>query len=377
MPWIEKQKHLIDFALSSLTRRWKKNVALAAVYTLVVFVLASVIFFTGAIRKEARDVLEGCPDIVVQRILAGRHDLMPAGYEAVLGGIAGVSGVRGRLWAYYFDPSTGANYTVVVTDRAFRGEGYVRIGQGVSRAIHAVRGDLMTLKGHDGSYRSYEVEDLFPGSCELVSADLIEMPEKEFRDLFGIPGARYTDMVLSVRNARERTVVCDKIRRLLPDTRPVLKEEILRTYDAVFSWRSGILLVVCAGAVLAFAIFSWDKAAGLSIQERREIGVLKAVGWETSDIIRLKSWEGIIVSLVSFLAGVILAYIHVFFASSTLFEPVLKGWAVIYPDFRLVAVIDAYHITALFFLTVIPYTVATIVPSWLAATLDPDSVMRL
>ncbi len=377
MLWIEKHKYIIDFALSSLMRRWKKNTALAAVYTLVVFVLASVVFFTGAIRKEARDVLAACPDIVVQRILAGRHDPIPAGYRDTLGRIAGVSDVRGRLWAYYFDPSVGANFTIVVSESPLLSQGAVSIGQGVSRAVHAGRGDTISLKGSDGAYRSFEVAALFPGSCEFVSADLIEMSETDFRELFGIPDGRYTDMVLSVRNARERIVVSEKIRRTLPDARPVTREEILRTYDAVFSWRSGLLLAILTGTVLAFLIFSWDKATGLSIQERREIGILKAVGWETSDIISLRSWEGVIISLSSFLTGIILAYIHVFFASSTVFEPVLKGWAVIYPEFSLTPVIDPYHISALFFLTVIPYTVATIIPSWLAATLDPDSVMRL
>ncbi|MGZ3514380.1 MAG: ABC transporter permease, partial [Thermodesulfobacteriota bacterium] len=68
--------------------------------------------------------------------------------------------------------------------------------------------------------------------------------------------------------------------------------------------------------------------------------------------------------------------IHVFFASSIFFEPVLKGWAVLYPHFKGMPFIDASQIIALFFLTVVPYTVATIIPSWRAATVDPDSVMR-
>ena len=126
----------------------------------------------------------------------------------------------------------------------------------------------------------------------------------------------------------------------------------------------------------AFVIFAWDKATGLSLEERREMGILKAVGWETSEVIAMKSWEGIVVSLAAFFTGVLLAYGHIFFSSALLFEPVLKGWAVIYPEFRLVPFVDAYQIAVLFFLTVVPYTVSTIVPSWRAATIDPDAVMR-
>jgi ABC-type lipoprotein release transport system permease subunit len=127
---------------------------------------------------------------------------------------------------------------------------------------------------------------------------------------------------------------------------------------------------------LAFAIVAWDKASGLSLEERREIGILKAVGWETSDVILMKFWEGLVVSLSSFFAGLFLAYAHVFFFSAGLFAPVLKGWSVLYPRFRLVPFIDASQITALFFLTVVPYTVATVIPSWRAAVIDPDSVMK-
>jgi ABC-type lipoprotein release transport system permease subunit len=66
----------------------------------------------------------------------------------------------------------------------------------------------------------------------------------------------------------------------------------------------------------------------------------------------------------------------VFFFSAVLFEHALKGWSVIYPQFRLVPVIDAYQLTVLFFLTVLPYTAATIIPAWLAATVSPDAAMR-
>jgi ABC-type lipoprotein release transport system permease subunit len=128
--------------------------------------------------------------------------------------------------------------------------------------------------------------------------------------------------------------------------------------------------------LLAFIIFSWDKASGLSAEERREIGILKATGWETSDVILMKFWEGMVISFTSFAVGLILAYIHVFFSSAALFEPVMKGWAVLYPEFRIVPFINFYQIATLLFLTVVPYTTATVIPSWRAATVDPDAVMR-
>jgi ABC-type lipoprotein release transport system permease subunit len=185
-----------------------------------------------------------------------------------------------------------------------------------------------------------------------------------------------TDITLRVRNPKELSTIAMKIAQRLPDTRQILRDDILRTYDALFNWRGGMMIFILAGAMLAFGIFAWDKASGLSLEEKREIGILKAVGWETEDVIVMKFWEGMVISLLSFLVGVLLAYGHVFFASSALFESALKGWAVLYPSFRLIPSLDLSQLVSLFFLTVLPYTVATIIPSWRAATADPDSVMR-
>jgi ABC-type lipoprotein release transport system permease subunit len=137
-----------------------------------------------------------------------------------------------------------------------------------------------------------------------------------------------------------------------------------------------MLIVMLSVAVLSFIIFAWDKATGLSAEERKEIGILKSIGWETADVLLLKFWEGTVISLSAFFVGVILAYCHVFFFSAPLFEQALKGWAVLYPQFRLTPFVDPYQLAVLFFLTVIPYTVTTIIPSWRAATVDPDAAMR-
>ena len=375
--WVEKQRNMVDFTLSSLLRRKGKNVALLAVYTAVVFVLGSVMFFTEGMRREAHIILHGSPEIIVQKMVAGRHDLIPLAYMEKIRQIKGVQSVKERLWGYYYDPVVGANYTLLVPDDFALGEGNIAIGKGISRKRLAYEGDILSFRGYSGEPLTFQIGEIFSPESELVSADLVTVSEEDFRGMFAMPKEVATDLVIKARNPKELATIATKIVQLLPDTRPILRDEILRTYDAVFSWRSSLMLVILLGAVFSFIILAWDKATGMSAEEKREVGILKAVGWETSDVLLMRFWEGVVVSASAFMLGVLLAYGHVFFASAMLFEPVLKGWSVLYPEFKITPFIAFNQVAALFFLTVIPYTVATIVPSWRTATIDPDSVMRM
>lgn len=408
--WIEKQRYIIDFTISSLLRRKVKNIGLLTLYTLIVFILASTMFFTYSIKKEAKLILQGSPEIVVQKIVAGRHDLFPVEYIDEIKAIRGVAEVEPRLWGYYYDSLVQANYTVLVPSRAvdhsaskaratvvidpndphaadvnkplfdYDGTppeaGTIVIGNGVARMRELAAGDYMPFMAFDGQIMNLKVTRTLSSASELVSSDLILLNSEDYKKLFGIDSKFVTDVVVTVKNPSEVSMVASKIKKKLHSSRPIIREEILRTYDSIFNWRGGMMIVVFSAAVLAFVIFAWDKASGLSAGERREIGILKAVGWETSDVIQMKFWEGAIISLTAFFSGVILAYIHVFFTGSAVFEPALKGWSALYPNFALTPFVNAEQLTTLFFLTVVPYTVATIVPIWRAATIDPDSAMR-
>ncbi|MBJ6724379.1 ABC transporter permease [Geomesophilobacter sediminis] len=373
---LDRQRHILDFTLAALLRRKGKTGALVAVYTLVVFLLASALFFGHALRREAELVLKDAPEITVQRSLTGRYAPIPKEYAGAIGEIRGVSSARPRLWGYYYDANSRANYTLVVPAENQPDPGTIVIGSGIATLRDANPGDQIGFTGYDGAAQSYRVARVLPEGAGLVSADLILISERDYRALSGIPDGEATDLVLTVHNAKEFATVAEKIRQRFPDTRPIVRDEILRTYDALFNWRGGVVAVLSGMAGLAFVIFAWDKATGLSAEERKEIGVLKAVGWETSDILAMKFWEGIAVSFTAFLLGVTLGYLHVFWGGSFLFAPVLKGWSTLYPNFRLIPAVDFGELGAILFLVVVPYSVSTIVPSWRAATIDPDAVLR-
>jgi ABC-type lipoprotein release transport system permease subunit len=373
---VERHLNILEFTLASLLRRRAKNLSLLAMYLLVIFMLASLLFFVTALKREAAIILSDAPDMVVQRLVAGRQDLVPAGYASEIARIRGVTAVRPRLWGYYYDALNGANYTIMASDDPAAVGEHASVGSGVAKARNLAVGDLLPLISYDKAPLMLEIGTIFPSGSDLIAADMIVLSPEDFLRLFNFPNGQATDLAVTVRNPKELPTVAAKIAARFPDSRPILKSEIQRTYQSIFDWRGGMTLIVLASSLLSFIIFAWDKATGLSAEERKEIGILKSIGWETSDVLLLKFWEGVVISLTAFLLGTVLAYGHVFFLSAPLFVQALKGWSVIYPRFQLVPVVDTYQLALLFFLTVVPYTTATIIPCWRAATIDPDAAMR-
>lgn len=377
--WWNRQRSLADYTLSALARRKGKNIALVMVYALVVFLLASVMFFSTAMRNEAALVLQDAPELTVQRLILGRQDLIETEAIDKIGAIRGVRNAHGRLWGYYYDRVSGANYTVMVpTDPELTPPPrHVILGEGIPRARgFTFEGAALFLSRYVGDLQRFDVTRTFGTDSALMTADLVLMNEADFREFFGIRDGLYTDVVATIRNPNEVAKIVEKAGRELPEMRFVSRDDILRTYQKLFDWREGLLAALTGIAILAFAIFAAEKASGLSAEEAREIGILKAIGWDTRDVISMKLWEGALVSVGAFLIGTTAGYAHIFIFGGKLFAPVLQGWAVIYPEFRLTPHIDALQLVSLALLTVVPYVAATLVPIWRAASADPDAIMR-
>ena len=384
---MQRHRKILEYALSSILRRKYKNLALIAVFSFVVAVLSSVLFLTHSLQTEAMKVLVAAPELIVQKVAGGRHDLIPTEYITLIKKIPGIGKVIPRYWGYYYDSLTGGNYTLIGVDREIKGltllkgdmpvaEGECAIGRGVAAARRIGIGEDLVLTDGQGAFSMYTVTGVFSADSDLLTNDLVVLFQKDIIKLFDMPVDKATDIAVEVFNATETPVVARTIQRLLPGTRPIMKSEIVRTYSTVFNWRSGMVLTMLFGALAAFCILAWDKATGLSAEERQEIGILKAIGWETANILELKFWEGMVISLTSYLTGIILAYLHVFYFGGSFLAPALQGWSVIFPHFRLTPDVDMQQIFILLFLTVLPYVASTIIPSWKAAITDPDVVMR-
>mgnify|MGYP005834673577 CR=1 FL=1 len=371
-----RHRRLFILACSAILRHRLRHGSILLVYTALVFLFASVVFCVEALKREARLLLQGAPEIVVQRLVAGRHEPVPAELVEPLRRIPGVQRAAGRLWGYHVDEETRANFTLIASEDRRLPPRTVAVGQGVARIFGTAPGGRILLRGRGGEEVSFAVAEVFPPASELVAVDLIEMPKEDLRALFGIPEGLYTDITLRVANENERRVVASKIRVLVPDSRVILREEIARTYEELFDWRGGVLLAVFASLAASFLLLAWSQAAGLEGEEKREIGLLKAVGWELSDVLALKTWEAMVVSLTAFFFGTALAYLHVFAGGAFLFASLMKGWSVLYPRFALDPAIDLPQITLIVSVGVAPFLLASVLPSWRAAATEPDRLLR-
>lgn len=387
---MRRHLRIFDAALADLLRHRGRSLVVVVVYAGLVALVASLLLFVRGMRLEAEHLLAGSPDLVVQRLRGGRHHAMPVDRAEAIRGMRGVAAVAPRVWGYSYDPPTGATFTLWGADSVPRealefhggdllgleaGGGCV-VGRGVADLRFLGPGDRLPLLTADGELLAPRVTSVFAASSSLLTNDLVVLPTPLARRALGLGEADCTDLAVSVHNPAETATVARKIQERWTDVRPVSRRQILQTYQAAFDWRGGVWAAFLLSMVAAFGILVWDTATGSSAEERHLLGVLKAVGWRSRDVLELKLWQGMIVSGVSVATGLLAAQVHLVWWRGALFSRLLKGWSVLYPDFDVSPGLDAATALVCCALAVLPYAVASMVPSWRASITDPDTVLR-
>lgn len=387
---MSRHRRIFAFAVSTLLQSWARNLSVVCVYASLVALIASLLLFVGALRLEARQLLRDAPELTVQRLRGGRHDLIPVDRVEEIRRIRGVGDVHPRLWGYAFDPPTETTFTLWGAESVPRSSlvfeeggspsaeagGECVVGQGVAETRFLGIGDRLPLKGADGQLFAPRVVGIFTTASAVLTNDLVVIPERLIRGIFAMDDGSATDIAVRVHNPNEVATVARKIQEMWPDVRTISREQILRTYDAVFDWRGGIWGALLLASIAAFAILVWDKASGMSAEEHRMVGVLKAVGWSSREVLELKVWEGMILSLVSCLTGLIVAQVHLLWLDGALFSRLLRGWSVIFPELDMKLHLDPFALSLCLTLAVVPYVVASLLPVWRLAVTDPDSIIR-
>ena len=389
---IKINTYLLEFALNSLLRQKSKTFFISFIFTTLIFLLSSVFFITNSMKWELNATIDSLPQIIVQSLKAGRHVEIERDKVEPLLLISGVSDARARVWGYYYFEREKKYFTLVGVDEfetPYR-ELFVKsiekldfsspsmyVGLGVKQLLESnYFKDSFNFIKADGTLKEVKISAVFKPQTQLESNDIMVMSNDTLRDIFDIKENMATDIALRVANPEEVETIVLKIKSLYPNTNIITNSNLAVSYEKIFNYKGGLFLALFIISIFTFFIIVYDKASGLTSHEKREVGILKAIGWSIDDILKEKFYEAFILSFFSYLLGVFTALFYVYSLGAPLIKNIFIGSLASSSNIELPFIVDFQTLSLVFLLSVPIYIAAVIIPSWRVATLDADEVIR-
>ncbi len=235
--------YLIEYAINAILRQKYKSFFITTILTLLVFLLTSVFFITNSIKYELNSTVDALPEIVVQKIKAGRHYDIDVQMQEDILEITGVVDAVARVWGYYYFENAGVNYSIVgvnefeaqykkslanVVENGELGDStnnFMVVGSGVKKTMHDnYYKEYFNFIKPDGTLKRVDIVGVFDGDTQLESNDMIVMSKENVREIFDIEEDKATDIVVKVSNPDEVATIASKIKLIFPDSRIITKK---------------------------------------------------------------------------------------------------------------------------------------------------------
>ncbi len=389
-------KKYINFLFLLLITYRKKHTAIFIISTVIVALMASVLFISSSIQKDINTTLENQADFTLQRYKAGKVLNTPESWIDEFIEINGVTNAQGRIYGmHYYDPLE--QYFMIIgvdlfdkqvvktlqklvknldIERFLQRDNMI-IGSGVKKLFDEYEyNDNYNFRPPDRSIKKVYIYETLPKSSNIVSSDMIIMDINLAREILGVREGEVTDIILEVPNPLETQTIRTKLIVSHFDMRVIEKEDIRKYYKNLFNYKGGVFLTLYLIVIVTFLLILYQRYSMISFVDAKEIAILRSVGWKIDRVVWLKISENFIVALSAYLVGVIVAYFYVFALDAPLLKNIFLGYSNLSGDISFSPQIDKGALGVLFLLFVIPFMIAIIIPVWRIATIEPTEVMR-
>ncbi|WP_228198007.1 ABC transporter permease [Poseidonibacter antarcticus] len=351
---------------------------------------------SSSIQKELFSTLDAQSDFVVQKMNQGRIINIPNSWIEDFSQINGVKNVQQRVYGqYYFQPSK-KYFTIVGVDlfeeninknikkllsklniSVFLEKDSMIIGNGVKKQFDKFYySNDYSFKLSNRELKKVSIFKDLPKASNLIANDLIIMDISLAKEILNINEDESSDIILNVPNELERPNV--KVELILKhlDIRVIQKEDIKKAYENLYNYKGGLFLILFIIVMITFVLILYQRYTMISSSDKKEIGILKAVGWSIKDIIKLKIFETFIVAFLAFLIGIIFAYIFVFILDAPLLSNIFLGFHNLENNVSFIPNISFSSIVTLFIFFIIPFISAVLIPVWKIAVIDAHESMK-
>ena len=385
-----------NFLFLLLFTHKSKHLAIFFISILIVFLSSSILFISNTLKKEIFTTLENQSDFVIQKINSGKSQYTPISWIEDFKEISGVKDVQQRVYGQYYFMPEDVYFTIVGIDLFEEGSSKnikellevlniseflqsdsMIIGNGIKKLFDKYKYiNSYDFKLFNNDLKEIKIFKDLPQKANLVANDLIIMDINLAKEILNIKEDEATDIVLNVPNNLERANVKDQLILKHSNTRILQKENLKKEYENMFNYKGGIFLILFIVVILTFTLILYQRYSMISLGDKKEIGILKAVGWSIKDILKLKIMENFIVAFMAFIIGIILSYIFVFILNAPILKNVFIGSQNLQNDFIFNANIQIDSLITLFLFFMIPFLSAVLIPVWKVAIIDSTQSMK-
>lgn len=384
-----KSSVFINLIFLLLHKQKTKYISIFILATLTIFLLSTVIFIKSSLQNEILKTLESHNDFIIQKEFGGRIFDIENQLEDRLKNIYGVKNITKRVYGRYKFLSEDVYFTIIGVDFSNLNKELKNLGiKNISKdeMIVGFEVDNLLKKYKYTNYYDFflpnkeikkvKIAKVLEKESNIISSDIIILDINLARDILGINRGFSTNIAFDVPNELERANIKQKLQRLDLDLNIIQKEDILKKYETIFNYKGGVFLILYLVVLFAFIMILYQRYSQVSINERKQIAIFKAIGYSVRDIIKIKMSENFVVAFVSYLFGVLLAYFFVFILNAPILKNIFIDFSNIKNDFIIYPYIEFSTFVTLFLFFMVLFLSSVLIPVWKISAINPYESLR-
>lgn len=385
----------LHFLTLMLYREKSRHIGVIIISVVIIFLLSSVLFISSSIQYSINITLNKQADFTITKIQGLKSVDTPIEWIDKISTIDGIADINPRVYGrYQFNPK-GKSFLIIGVDffdeinqkdlkniienidlKDFFKNDNMIVGDGVKNFMnnHFYK-DSFSFKTPNGKFKNINIYKNISSDTNLISNDMIIMPIELAKEIFGMGEDKVSDISFNVVNNSEWNTILTKLHLMFYDIRVMSKDDISRAYSSLYNYKGGLFLILYIITIITFMLILYQRYSMVFSLEKRDIGVLRAIGWSIRDVLKIKFYETLIVVLISYIIGVALAYIYVFKLNAPLLSQIFLGGDNLENIVNFSPILEFGTLSSIFILYSIPFFASVLIPVWKVAIISPKEAM--